>query len=170
MPANFRGRNAATAAAVVLTIVLALVWLRAPDAAVPTVPPGLSVGTLPAPAPEEPAPPVEAAPPATGIDGERAGGDRTAQTRRSREQARRRRDKHADQAGHRRDRYTDRAGGAGEDDSRDPARENRRAPRQDPPATAPAPSAAGGGSAGGAAGSAGGGTSARGGAPEFALG
>jgi hypothetical protein len=116
MPANFRGRNAATALAAILAIALALVWLRSPDDAVPPVPPGLSVETMPATEPDEPPAPAEAA----GM-------------RRARKRA------------HHRRKHADRAGGAGEDDSRDPARENRLAPRQDPPATAPAPSAGSGG-------------------------
>ncbi|HEU4703506.1 MAG TPA: hypothetical protein VFS37_13570 [Conexibacter sp.] len=66
MPSTPRGRDAATLLAVILALVLAVVWLRVSDGAAPQVPVGLSVGTLPAVAPEGPA---ELAPRARGREG-----------------------------------------------------------------------------------------------------
>jgi hypothetical protein len=48
MPSTPRGRDAATALAVLLTIALALAWLRSSDGSTLDVPAGLSVGTVPA--------------------------------------------------------------------------------------------------------------------------
>jgi len=179
-----RGRNAATVLAAIFVVLLGLLWLRSSDGGVPPVPPGVSIGTLPEAAPEEPADPAGlgwgeggsgvggaggAARP--GRAGDRVGPERVAErhrlaeARRSRERARRSRGGHAD-----------RAGGAAEDDSRDPDRENRLAPRQDPPAAALAPSAGSGtrGDAGSGAvsgeGGSGHGEASEPPGPEFALG
>ena len=67
MPADPRGRNAATALAVVLVVLLAFVWLRSSGHAAPPVPAGLAV---PAPAA---APPERAAPSRLGQGGEARG-------------------------------------------------------------------------------------------------
>jgi hypothetical protein len=155
MPSPPRGRDAATTTlAVVLAIALALLWLHSADTATPAVPAGLSVATVPAVATEE------AAPPTTGIEGEKAGGNRAAARKPKREHAGRKQKRgHADRAKRGR---ADRAGGAEDARARvgDPGARARR--RQDPPATAPAPSA---GSVG--AGSVGAGSAPA--APEFAL-
>jgi hypothetical protein len=74
MPSTPRGRNAATVLAVVLTIVLALAWLHSSDGGAPLVPPGLSVDTVPAVVPEEPAVPAPSRPEGSGDRAERTGG------------------------------------------------------------------------------------------------
>src|SRR4051794_29254697 len=51
MTSSPRGRNLATTIAVVLTLVLALAWLRSSDGGILDVPAGLSVGTVPAAVP-----------------------------------------------------------------------------------------------------------------------
>jgi hypothetical protein len=48
MTSSPRGRNAATAIAVVLTLALAFAWLRTSDAGTLDVPAGLAIGTVPA--------------------------------------------------------------------------------------------------------------------------
>ncbi len=74
MPSTPRARDAATVLAVVLTIALALLWLRSSDGAAPAVPAGLSVKTAPA----APAP-AAAKPGPTGL-GRRGGGSGAADT------------------------------------------------------------------------------------------
>lgn len=123
MPSMPRGRDAATLLAVVLALVLVAAWLRSSDGAVPQVPVGLSIETLPATVPERPAPTGESPALAEDVAGERAGRDRTVRTARKRE--RRAKRGHAG--------WTTKAGGAD------------RVGGQDPPATAPGPAAGSGG-------------------------
>jgi len=139
MPSTPRGHNAATLCAVVLTIVLAFAWLRSSDGGSPRVPAGLSVTTLPAAAPEEPAVPDDAAP-TRGIEEEGADGGRGAVGKPKRsgaERAKRSRGERAvaQKTKHRR---ADRAGGPEDARARREARARARR-GQDPPATAPAP-------------------------------
>jgi hypothetical protein len=170
MPSTPRGRDAATILAVVLAIALALLWLRSSDDSAPAVPAGLSVATVPAAVPEEPATRT-----GLGQGGEGSGaGDPDAEERpggaadgkgavpmRRGERARpskRRGAKHG---------HADRAGGG--EDARPPAGGGwaRTRSRQDPPATALAPSAGSGTAGGGAGAGTGGGGAVT--APEFAL-
>jgi hypothetical protein len=165
MPSTPRGRNAATALAVILAIVLALVWLRSSAGSAPAVPAGLSVGTVPT-APETTA--TEPAPrPADGI------GRRAVQKRAPKRRAAVR--GHGKVVRH----YADRTGGREDARARREARARARrgtageAGGQDPPAARPAPVAGSGAAVEGGAVSGGtaGGTSAGSGAdaPEFAL-
>lgn len=130
MPSTPRGSDVATLLAVIVAIVLALGWLGSSDGDPPPVPAGLAVEAVPMVLPEEPAAPSEAAVPASGIEGERAGGERT---------VRRAKRRHADRAG-------------GREDARPPAGGGwaRTRSGQDPPATAPVPSAGSGAGASGA--------------------
>jgi hypothetical protein len=148
MTSSPRGRNAATAIAVVLTLVLAFAWLHSSDAGTLDVPAGLSVETVLPTAPEKPAEPEEPAELGQG-EGRR---------------------RHADRAGGGEDPRARRKRRA-RPDGRVPI-------RPDPPATAPAPWVESGGGAGGTAGNgdAAGGTSGatspapQQAPPEFALG
>jgi len=129
MPSTPRGRDAATLLAVLLAIALALLWLRTSDGAAPAVPDGLSVPSLPAVAPEEPANPDEASPPARGIEGGRAGGGRGAVVQKTKR-------RRADRAGGREDARPPTGGGW----ARTRSGTAGEAGGQDPPATALEPS------------------------------
>jgi len=160
MPSISQRRNAATAVAVVLALLLAVVWLRSADGPAPAVPAGLTPT----------APPATATQPTLGLRGGRRAKDRSRGERHGRGERRDvRAGREADGGG------ADRAGGA--EDARAPcgARCARARRRQDPPAAAPGLGAERGGArSGGAAAGTGAGASERApsapAAPEFAIG